>query len=72
MDIVANLDGAITRFAGPYAFLSNFYMADFTYHGIAKLNGIIRLVSPIIQFISNRQYQKNAENLKRILESNQP
>jgi len=45
---------------------------DFTFYGIAKLKGITRLISPILQFVVHRQSQKNAENLKRILESNTP
>ena len=45
---------------------------DFTYYGTAKLAGIMRLFSPIIQFLSNKLFQKDVENLKRILESNTP
>ena len=45
---------------------------DFTFYGIVKLKGITRLISPILKFVVNRQSQKNAENLKRILESNTP
>lgn len=36
--IVANLDGAITRFEGDYFFLSNFFLADITYRGNAFLS----------------------------------
>ena len=45
---------------------------DFTYYGTAETKGIMRLFSPIIQFFSKKLFQKDVENLKRILESNTP
>ncbi len=45
---------------------------DFTFYGTTTDKGITRFISPIIQFVFNRQLQKNAENLKKILESNTP
>jgi len=43
---------------------------DFTYYGTAEMKGIMRFFSPIIQFFSNKLFQKDVQNLKRILESN--
>jgi len=45
---------------------------DFTYYGTARLKGIMRFISPILQFLSNRLFQKDVENLKKILESDAP
>jgi hypothetical protein len=43
---------------------------EFILEGTVIINGFARIIAPFMQMMGNRQLQKNAENLKRILESN--
>ena len=42
---------------------------EFIFEGTVTINGFARLFAPFMQMMGNRQLQKNAANLKRILES---
>ena len=42
---------------------------EFELDGEVRITGIMRLLSPLMERMGNRQLQDNAQNLKRILES---